>query len=261
MAQPVPFLPDIVAMQRSASDPFMAHSTCSVRDFYHPEFTRYSRMIGLEPFYHRKLWEHVYVLHHAFRAEVVGPGRRGLVFGVGSELVPAAFAKAGMQVVATDAPAEIGVPQGWQVGDQHAAGLASIPSLDMDRAEFERLVSFRPCDMNAIDRDLRDFDLCWSSCAFEHLGDLRKGVDFVVNSLETLKPGGVAIHTTEFNLSSNDRTLESGWCVLYRRNCRWRDTSPLPRGSSFGAVLVIQMLRWASNAQRLRAPAAASLHA
>ena len=32
-----------------------------------------------------------------------------------------------------------------------------------------------------------------------------------------LKPGGVAVHTTEFNLSSNDDTLEAGGTVIYRR--------------------------------------------
>jgi len=32
-----------------------------------------------------------------------------------------------------------------------------------------------------------------------------------------LKPGGVAVHTTEFNLSSNGHTIESGPTVLYRR--------------------------------------------
>jgi len=32
-----------------------------------------------------------------------------------------------------------------------------------------------------------------------------------------LKPGGVAVHTTEFNLSSNERTIESDGLSVYRR--------------------------------------------
>jgi hypothetical protein len=35
--------------------------------------------------------------------------------------------------------------------------------------------------------------------------------------MECLKPGGVAVHTTEFNLSSDDRTLSDGPTVIYRR--------------------------------------------
>jgi hypothetical protein len=66
--------------------------------------------------------------------------------------------------------------------------------------------------------DVRDYDFCWSSCALEHLGSLRLGMDFIINSVEkTLKVGGIACHTTELNLSSNDTTVESGDTVLYRR--------------------------------------------
>jgi hypothetical protein len=39
----------------------------------------------------------------------------------------------------------------------------------------------------------------------------------VVNAMDLLKPGSTAIHTTEFNLSSNDETLTSGSNDIYRR--------------------------------------------
>jgi hypothetical protein len=72
--------------------------------------------------------------------------------------------------------------------------------------------------MNNIDPSLHGFDFCWSSCCFEHLGSLEAGMRFVINSVEkTLKPGGIACHTTELNLSSNEETLEAGETVLYRR--------------------------------------------
>jgi hypothetical protein len=72
--------------------------------------------------------------------------------------------------------------------------------------------------MNDIPGHLRDYDFCWSSCCFEHLGSLQNGIDFVVNSVErTLKVGGVAVHTTEFNLSSDEDTLDSGVTVVYRK--------------------------------------------
>jgi len=49
-------------------------------------------------------------------------------------------------------------------------------------------------------------------------GDLAERLGLIINSVEkTLKVGGVACHTTELNLSSNDVTVEEGLTVLYRR--------------------------------------------
>jgi hypothetical protein len=213
-AQTPPFLPCIEAMQVPSASPFMSYSTCSTRDFCHPLFLHYCDIIKADPVFHRKQWEWVFIMHHAHRMGAVAPGKRGLAFGAGTEPLPAGFAKAGMFVTATDAPPEIGAA--WTNG-QFANGLAALPRLDMDGADFERQVSFHVCDMNNIDPKLTGFDLCWSACALEHLGSLRHGADFIINSIKTLKPGGVAIHTTEFNLSSNSKTLETGPCVLYRR--------------------------------------------
>jgi len=49
------------------------------------------------------------------------------------------------------------------------------------------------------------------------LGSLQAGADFVVAQLDCLRPGGVAVHTTEFTVSSNDATVETGATVLFRR--------------------------------------------
>ena len=43
-------------------------------------------------------------------------------------------------------------------------------------------------------------------------------MQFVVTCVERcLKPGGIAVHTTELNLSSDENTLTGGSTVLYRR--------------------------------------------
>tara|TARA_Y100001968_G_C19337342_1_gene707622 strand:+ start:1038 stop:1160 length:123 start_codon:yes stop_codon:yes gene_type:complete len=36
----------------------------------------------------------------------------------------------------------------------------------------------------------------------EHLDGISKGLDFLINSAEKLNVGGIAVHITEFNLSS-----------------------------------------------------------
>lgn len=71
--------------------------------------------------------------------------------------------------------------------------------------------------MNAIPTDILEYDFNWSSCALEHLGSLRHGLEFIKNSLRCLRSGGVAVHTTEINLSSNESTMEDPTCVIYRK--------------------------------------------
>lgn len=65
--------------------------------------------------------------------------------------------------------------------------------------------------------DLADYDFTWSSCCLEHLGSIQHGLDFAENSLRPLRSGGVAVHTTELNCSSDERTLDQGDTVLFRR--------------------------------------------
>jgi SAM-dependent methyltransferase len=82
---------------------------------------------------------------------------------------------------------------------------------------FDEKVDFRVVDMNAIPEDLGQFDFVWSACAFEHLGSLQHGYDFIQNAARLLAPGGIGVHTTEMNCSSNGETLDRGSTVLFRR--------------------------------------------
>jgi SAM-dependent methyltransferase len=205
--------------QRGPNEPFMRYSTCSVFDVQHPRYAEICREIDILPIYHRKLWEWVFIIHHLELAGVIKHGSRGVGFGIGHERLPALFAQKGCTIVATDAPPEIGIASGWSTTGQHASALNDLkyPQI-VSEAIFDERVSHRFCDMNAISDDLKDFDFTWSSCCFEHLGSLEAGMQFVINSVEkTLKPGGIAVHTTEFNLSSNNDTIESGGTVIYRR--------------------------------------------
>lgn len=209
-------IPPIEVYQTARSEPFMEYSTCSAADFLHPRFSEIATELGTVATYHRKLWEWVFVAHHMIKSGIVENGRRGLVFGVGTEMLPAYFAERGARILATDAPSDIG--ESWIVGNQFSENRDQLPTLRMSRANFNELVEFAHCDMNNIAPHLKDFDFCWSSCCLEHLGSLRAGMDFIINSVEkTLRVGGVACHTTEFNCSSNEETLDGGWCVLYRR--------------------------------------------
>ncbi|HEY1795616.1 MAG TPA: methyltransferase [Stellaceae bacterium] len=213
------FIPNLEIAALADYGEFIRHSTCSAADFFHPRYSEIAAMLHHPPVLHRKLWEWIYIIHKLLKAKAVGPGKRGLVFGVGAEKLPALFASMGALVVATDAPPEIDGASGWDKVGQHANSLENLrfPELIPDE-EFDRRVTHRFSDMRAIDADLMGFDFTWSSCCFEHLGSLEAGMQFVIDSVEnTLKIGGIAVHTTEFNLSSGADTVESGPTVVYRR--------------------------------------------
>jgi hypothetical protein len=202
--------------------PFMSYSTCSAADLMHPRYREILRLLALHdsPYvWNRKLWEWVFIVHNLLEHGAVKAGSRGLVFGVGNERLPAALAGMGAKIVATDAPTDIGEANGWADGVQHMNSLAQIryPELVADDV-FNANVSYLPCDMNNIQPELKGFDFNWSSCCFEHLGSLEAGMQFMINAVEkTLRPGGIAVHTTEFNLSSNEDTVAEGGTVIYRR--------------------------------------------
>ncbi|WP_149536987.1 methyltransferase domain-containing protein [Siccirubricoccus phaeus] len=197
---------------------FPVSQLCTAAQLRGPAFASWCARLGLPPQEHRKIWEFCYVAAVADLQGMLQPGVKALGFGVGQEPLPALFARHGLQVLATDAPAELIAGQGWDSTGQHAQGLSGLerPGI-VENAAFHRQVRFAPVDMNAIPAGLTGFDLCWSSCAFEHLGSLEHGLRFVEASLATLRPGGLAIHTTEFNLSSNEDTFEAANLCLYRK--------------------------------------------
>ena len=213
------YLPRVAIVEVARQAGYMEYSTCAAADFLDPRFIAACATIGFEHRFHRKLWEFVFVMHHLDRAGMLAAGRRGIGFGVGTEPLPAAFAARGAAILATDAPAEIGIAAGWAASNQLASGKQTLRRDHLcDPATFERLVDFALVDMNQIGGELTGFDFAWSACCLEHLGSLRAGLDFVAHTVEqVLRPGGVAVHTTELNLSSDDATVEQGGTVLYRR--------------------------------------------
>lgn len=173
--------------------------------------------VDAKPLVHRKQWEWCFIVQALVDAGLAQEGARGLGFGVGREPIVGALASRGCTLVATDLPVAADGVAVWHETQQHAASFADLDPRGLCRRELlQERVSFRPLDMRAIPTELTGFDFCWSACAFEHLGSLDAGLDFVERSLATLRPGGIAVHTTEWNVSSNRNTVESGGTVAYR---------------------------------------------
>ncbi|HLM74137.1 MAG TPA: methyltransferase domain-containing protein [Polyangiaceae bacterium] len=201
------------------SFPRLGSQLCTASQMRAPEYLEWCRFLKCEgETLHRKVWEYCYIMQGLTEQLGSFEGKRGLGFGVGRERLAEAFAALGAEVVATDQAPEAADQQGWAGTGQYANVIASLNRLKIcDPAIFERRVQFRVADMNQISDDLSGFDFVWSACAFEHLGSIERGLDFVVRAMDCLKPGGVAVHTTEYNLTSNDATPASGATVLFRR--------------------------------------------
>jgi len=191
---------------------------CKAMDYKAAWYKRWCDELNETPNFHRKQWEFVYIMQALWERGCIAAGKKGLVFAVGTEPLPAMFAKYGCPILATDIFPDKGIEKGWDNGNQLCFGIESLNKRGIcDEERFQKLVQYRPVDMNDIPGDLVDFDFNWSSCSFEHLGSLQKGIDFLKDQLKTLKPGGWAVHTTEYNISSNDETQENNDTVIYRQ--------------------------------------------
>jgi hypothetical protein len=206
---------------------------CQFKHVNEPWFKRWSSSIGLPDHPHgevppgyRKYWEWAGILEVLQQHGKLQRGMKGIGFAVGTEPLTCILASHGVTVLASDLGAGEQL-QEWASTNQHAATLDAIyrPNL-IGRPQFDELVSFKPVNMADLEAlPSAEYDFAWSSCAFEHIGNLEDGLSFVISAMRLLKPGGVAVHTTEINLSSNDDTLFDNHMCIYRK----RDIEQLDR--------------------------------
>ena len=212
-----------------------------------PQYQVSSNALGEGNLFHRKHWEWVFIHATAERAGLLQPGKSALGFGVGREPLVSAFAAAGMGVVATDQSAT--TAGAWADTGQHAQRARELhrPNL-VSTDDFDRLVEFRPVDMTRLPDDLGTHDLVWSSCCFEHLGSPDAGFDFVRRAMRFVAPGGVAIHTTEFDTTrlrplKTTGTVTAGDYVCYYRRHEIAELAQLLRGDGFDAQVDLRVSR------------------
>ena len=192
---------------------------CQQCDFECDWFFYWCQQLHVPVVYHRKLWEFCYILQALYEHDCLTPGRRGLGFGCGEEPLPSLLAAYDIAITATDLDPAESAAQGWIANSQNATSLEKIwrPGL-CTRALFDKNVSLQYVDMNAIPNHFEGkYDFCWSSCALEHLGSIKNGLQFIENSLKTLVSGGLSIHTTEFNYLDDEETIDNYGTVLFRK--------------------------------------------
>lgn len=201
--------------QRPDGETALVSRVVGAQEILSSEYAQLAGLLGEVPRPHRKQWEFVSILRAGLAAEVIAPGKSALGFGVGREPITSALAAAGVQVLATDQP--VSTADHWMASEEHASELRALwQSSIVDRETFEALVRFLPVDMNHLPEGLGRHDLLWSACVIEHLGSPAAGLSFLERSLELLKPGGVAVHTTELELTERRTTADYGHCAVYR---------------------------------------------
>lgn len=174
--------------------------------------------LGIRLIFHRKIWEYAFVLQALYEHDMLVSGRRGLGFGCGEEPIPSYLASKDICVTVTDQPIESAKETGWIDSQQHASSIHMTHyEYLVSKDQFDRNVDHRFVDMNSIPQDLTNYDFCWSICSLEHLGSIRQGIEFIERSIETLRPGGIAVHTTEFSFFVEDQTLDNWPTVLFQR--------------------------------------------
>jgi hypothetical protein len=174
-------------------------SRCRFKDWNQPFFHEWCTAMRSPMLLHRKQWEHVFIAEALRERGVLRPGARGLALVAGKELLPVVFAEMGCEITATDVRV-------WEPNPAH----------ELCHSPFVPKIAVDIVDMRSIPATYRGFDFIWSACSMDHLGSIDAGLQFVADSLACLRPGGWAVHTTELNVSSNERTIESGPTVFFR---------------------------------------------
>lgn len=172
---------------------------CTASQFAEPAFEEIATALGAQVLHHRGIWEHVYIVSALATEGLVAPGRRAIGFGCGAERIPALLASRGVAVLASDR-----LPDGAAQLD------AMFDARILPREDYDRLVHYHPIDMEALPEGVDgQFDMLWSASAVQHLGGARQATDFIERSLALLRPGGLAVHTTDFDLGLADVAPET----------------------------------------------------
>lgn len=195
----------------------MHSKACTQNDMESPWVSYWCDRLKRPIDYHRKTWENAYIMqmiYEHFQGDI--SRKTGIGFGCGEEPLPSVFISDGAEITVTDAPVEIS--GAWTSTGQHAASIdaAFHPRL-VDEALFRKSAKHAFVDMNNIPNDLAaKFDFTWSVCAYEHLGSIERGIHFIDRTCDLLAPGGISVHTTEFNYDDGP-TIDKGMTVLFQK--------------------------------------------
>lgn len=151
---------------------------------------------------HRRVWEHAFVLQALSQSGKIKSGSLGLGLGASGPIASYLAARGcELTVVDTHPP---------NVDEMYRDSL-------LPRGDFDARVEIRKADLGALPSDLQKFDFAWSVAKVQQAGSIARGVQLLENLVDSLKPGGVMVHTTEFSFAVDDQTIDNWGIVLFQR--------------------------------------------
>jgi len=165
---------------------------CDIHDFFHPDIDHILRKeLESVPFGSRRAWEFAMIFRALQKKGKLHGEAVGLAMGAGTERLIYSIARIAKKTVVTD----LYLPDSGWVGVR----TNDPQGLVMSKAPWK----IEPGCLEAMAMDMRDlkfpdesFDFCWSTGAFEHIGDDGDFARHLSEVHRVLKPGGVYAFTT-----------------------------------------------------------------
>jgi hypothetical protein len=184
---------------------------CTAAQFDEPAAQEIMKAMGMARRLHRSNWQQLYVVSVLATLGCIAKGRSAIGLGTTRQRIAALLASRGLEVMAMGRP-------GATAPEEARGGYHLFFPEVVRLADFELLVHFAEQDLKEPDLDLGGpYDICWSCDVAQHMGHMDEVLGLVESSLNLLKPGGVAVHTLDFNIGSDTDTIEGNDLTVPRR--------------------------------------------
>ena len=174
---------------------------CDAADWFDPEIKSIIEKELKEPArFHRKQWEFAMIFLTLRKFGLLNSQRVGLSLGGGNERVLYSIASHIKKLIVTDLYDENTSWDCARTTDPNEFIKSSKPfSVDDTKLQAMRM------DMRSLDFEDNTFDFCYSSCAFEHIGNHQDFLDHLNEVNRVLKDDGIYVFTTE--LQFGEKTI------------------------------------------------------
>ena len=165
---------------------------CDIHDFFHPEIDHILRKeLKSVPFGSRRAWEFAMIFRALQKKGKLHAEAGGLAMGAGTERLIYSIARHARRTVVTDLYTPDSSWVGVRTTNPRQLVMSKAP-WPIDAARIDALAM----DMRDLKFPENSFDFCWSTGAFEHIGDDEDFRRHFSEVHRVLRPGGVYAFTT-----------------------------------------------------------------